>query len=142
MNELVLNNKENYFWQQINELEWYYLSYKYAYEANDALAEKLLEKYDNINDIVSLHNFVVEQREKVKNYINGFLRGCSFSEKNKYKLDDNGTWDLASHIVGMGKVTMDLVFRKPEIIFILQNIKVENFEYGFDKAIYDMNNFS
>ena len=143
MNELLLNNSnlkdDNYFWKQIDELKWYYLSKDYGYESNDALAEALMKMFSNINDVVSLQNFVVKQREIVKNYICGFLRGCPSYQKAKYKLSDDGTWDLASHIVGMGKVTMDLVFRKPEIIFILQDIRVENFEYGFDRAIYEMN---
>ncbi len=143
MNELELNDinikNDNYFWKQIDEIKWFYLANDFHKESNDAVSEYLLKKYNNINDIIELQNFVVKQREIVKNYIYGFLRGCPSYVKCKYKLDDDGTWDLASHIVGMGKVTMDLMFRKPEMIFILQDIVVENFEYGFDRAIFELN---
>lgn len=144
MNELESNNinmkNDDYFWKQIYEIKWFYLSNDFRYEANDVVSDFLIKKYNNINDIIELHNFIVKQREIVKNYIYGFLRACPSYEKKRYKLNDDGTWDLASHIVGMGKVTMDLVFKKPEIIFILQDIKNENFEYGFDKAIFELNN--
>ena len=142
MNKLELDNvnNNNYFWRQIDHIRWYYLANDFGREANDAVSEYLLKNYDNVNDIIELHNFIVEQREVVKNYICGFLRGCPSYKKSNYRLSDDGTWDLASHIVGMGKVTMDLVFRKPEIIFILQDIKVENFEYGFDRAIFEFSN--
>jgi hypothetical protein len=143
MNKLSLDNQNNknneYYWNQINNLKWFYLANDYKNEANDVLSEFLVKNY-TIEDIIELQNFIVKQREIVKNYILGFLRGCPSYEKAKYKLNSDGTWDLASHIVGMGKVTMDLIFRKPEIIFILQDIKVENFEYGFDSAIYELKN--
>ena len=64
--------------------------------------------------------------------ISGGIKNSSTSKSlingiDKYKLNEEETWDLASHIVGMGKVIMDLVLRKPEIIFILQNIKQANY---------------
>ena len=143
MNKLLLDNPNNrtddYYWNQINNLKWFYIANDYKNDANDVLANFLVENY-TIEDIVELQNFVVKQREIVKNYILSFIRSCPSYEKAKYKLSDDDTWDLASHIVGMGKVTMDLVFRKPELIYILQDIKVENFEYGFDGAIYELNN--
>lgn len=134
-----LNIGENYYWGIIEDMKWYYISRDYGYEANDKVAQYLIERKYTVEEIAKIHNFVVEQREIVKNFIYGFLRGCSKYEKEKYKLGDDGTWDLASHIVGMGKQMTDVVLGNPDLIFILQNIAQENFEYGFDKAIYELN---
>lgn len=151
MNELLSNNivnvpfvsninvTENYYWNIIEDIKWYYLSRDYGYEANDKVAEYLIERKYSVEEIANLHNFIVNQREIIKNFIHAFLRGCPKHEKEMYKLGDDGTWDLSSHIVGMGKQMMDLVLGNPELIFTLQKIKVENFEYGFDKAIYELN---
>lgn len=146
MNKLSSNNQndiqyyENMHWEVIDKIKWYYLARDYGNEANDKLAEFLIENNFSIEEIVELHNFVVKQREIVKNFISGFLRGCPSYLRERYKLSDDGTWDLASHIVGMGKQMMDVVLGNPDIIFVLQKIKVENFEYGFDKAMYEIQN--
>lgn len=149
MKELLSNNEEyiqfienqhNWYWKVIDNIGWYYLAKEYKDEASDKVSEFLVNNNLSIEEIANLHNFVVEKREIVKNFILSYLRGCPSYEKIKYKLNEEETWDLASHIVGMGKVIMDLVLRKPEIIFILQNIKQANFEYGFDSAIYKIQN--
>lgn len=139
-NELPIQNySEDYFWNIIDDIKWFYLTRDYGYEANDKVAQYLIEKQFSVDEISRLHNFIVKQREIVKNFIYGFLKGCPKYEKEKYKLGDDGTWDLASHIVGMGKQMTDVVLGNPDLIFILQNKKQENFEYGFDKAIYELN---
>lgn len=140
----IETNRYSWYWRVIDNIGWFYLARDYGKNAKDKVSEYLINNSFSIDEIIDLHNFIVSQREIVKNFIQGFLRGCNSEEKRKYRLNDDGTWDLASHIVGMGKVVMDLVFRKPEIIFILQNIKQENFEYGFDAAIYELqkDNFS
>lgn len=133
-----LNIGENYYWNIIEDMKWFYISRDYGYEANDKVAQYLIERNYTVEEISKIHNFVVEQREIVKNFIYGFLRGCPRHEKEKYKLNDDGTWDLSSHIVGMGKQMVDLVLGNPDLIFTLQKIKIENFEYGFDKAIFEL----
>lgn len=152
MNELLLNDEcfgnelpnniynDEWYWKVIENIKWFYLARDHGKEANDKVAEFLLENQFSINEIINIHNFVVRQREIVKNFIHGYLRGCPSYTKEKYKLGDDSTWDLASHIVGMGKQMVDLVLGNPELIFCLQNIKQENFEYGFDKAIYEIQN--
>lgn len=130
MKELSLNNIENNqyltqneMWGIINEIGWYYLARDYGSKANDKVAEFLLNKEYTVEEISEIKNFIVRQREIVKNFIHGYLKGSPKYIKEQYKLGDDSTWDLASHIVGMGKVMMDFILGHPELLIHIQKNK-------------------
>ena len=75
-----------------------------------------------------MQNFVVEKRKELQKAL-----------KDKIKdIGDDSFWDLCSHIVGLGESVYNLCLKYPEIARILIDDKVENFEYGFTKAVYDL----
>ena len=53
-------------------------------------------------------------------------------------LTNDELWDLCAHIVGLGDVMYYYVIDHPDIILMLKDDVRENFEYGFDKAIYEL----
>lgn len=141
MENLQLNNCEQFnFWDEINNLGWYWLTKNKNTNPNDELGVILVERY-SLDEIVELHNFVVRQRIQLKAFLEGYYKASSDEFKSKFKLSDDGLWDLCSHVVGLGQVMYDYVMDHPEIVLELQKDYTENFEYGFDKAIY-MINFS
>ena len=146
VNQYPFINEEERHWGEIEFLDWYGLCKQYGYNANDKLGEKLVElygdintdEYDSVSVISKLHNFVVGKRQKLQDFLRGYMKASPRSFTDKIKLGDDGFWDLCSHIVGLGKFMYNFVYEHPDIILYLQYIKQENFEYGFDKAILDI----
>ena len=66
--------------------------------------------------------------------------GEYFPERWQAWYTDDSLWDFSSHIVGLGEVMYNYVIDHPNCIIELQKDYVENFEYGFDKAIYEIEN--
>lgn len=155
MEESVLNNKKNYesvlneykinndklnYWKEIENLKWYWLTKKgFSNNPNDELASILVEKY-NLNEIIELHNFVVMNRIKLQSFLQGYYKSSPKEFKKQVKLSDDGLWDFSSHMVGLGEVMFNYVLDHPDSILELQKDYTENFEYGFDKAIYQIQN--
>lgn len=139
MNCNLLNgdNKPQNKWKMIEEIGWYWKSQSNL--PNDEVADYLMENYDT-NDIVELKNFVVRQRLKLQGFINGYTKAQPIEFSQKLNLSDDGLWDFSSHVVGLGEVMYNYVLDHPEIMLELRNDYVENFEYGFDKAIYEIEN--
>jgi hypothetical protein len=143
MNTLRLDNLkeqidfERQCWEHIDKIRWYFLSKYYGKEANDLVAKYCIENL-TLEEIPKLHNFIVNKRENISNFLNGYLKGMA-KDANKLTLSDDGFWDLCSHIVGLGEVMYEYVKTNPDVIFHLQKFKQENFEYGFDRAIYELN---
>lgn len=119
------NKKLN--WQLIEEINWGYLIQQFPNKPYDMVGTYCAENF-SLNETILLQNFVVEKRkelqEKLKNHIQG--------------IGDDSFWDLCSHIVGLGESVYNLCLKYPDIAKILIDDKVENFEYGFTKAIYDI----
>lgn len=133
------NNKLNY-WKEIESLKWYWLTKKgFSTNPNDELAAILLEKY-SLNEIVELHNFVVKNRIKLQYFLIGYFKSSPRDFKSQFKLSDDGLWDFSSHMVGLGEVMFNYVLDHPDSVLELQKDYTENFEYGFDKAIYEIQN--
>lgn len=142
MNTLQLNDNMNIIntdqWNIINEIKWYNNSKMYGKEANDMVAEYCISNL-TYEEIIELHNFVVDKRKELSNFLMGYLTGISKERRKELTVSDDGFWDLCSHIVGMGEVVFNLVKTYPYMIFDLQREAQENFEYGFDKAVYEIN---
>ena len=139
MENLVLlnnNNNDNFYWNIINNIRWYFLAREYGNTASEKVGEYLKEKLEK-EEIENLFNFVVDKRKFLQNRIYSFLSSLKKDERKKYKLGDDSTWDLSSHIVGMGETTYYYVLHHMEMILEYQNNFQENFEYGFDKALYE-----
>lgn len=134
-NSTNTDNLNDNYWRIIEEINWFDKSRNS--DRNSQVAEYLKRNF-TLDEICRIKNFVVKERCKVQGFIIGFLKNSSTETKKKFMLSDDGIWDLSAHIVGLGFNFVQLVFRCPEIIFALQNDKEENFEYGFDKAIYDL----
>ena len=134
MNKLQYHNtSEQEYWHLINQLNWYGLTLTNESEdAVELLGSKLSLMFTSVQDIFAFQNFVVNKRIELQSFIEGYCTG-----KNDGELfdDANSLWDLSAHIVGLGKVMFDYVKKQPSLLKLLQNDVVENFEYGFDKAI-------
>lgn len=132
------NGREDLLWGMIEDINWYTKSKHHNRDtANDEVKEFLVENY-TIDEIIELENFVVERREKLKGFVIGFIAATPTELKSNFKLDDDGIWDLCSHIIGMGRVMYSYVIDHPYMIFELQKDFVENFEYGFTAAVYEL----
>ena len=141
MENLNLNKNTNTItprkWQLIEEIGWYWKAKEET--PNDKVAKYLMENYST-NDIVELKNFVVRNRLKLQGFILGYCKSSPKEFRDRIHLSDDGLWDFSSHIVGLGEVMYNYVIDHPECIVELQKDYVENFEYGFDKAIYEIEN--
>lgn len=143
MNRLTLNdlNENNAYapksmWDKVNELGWYWKAKNES--ANDDLADELLARYNDVNDIVELQNFVVNCRTYIQGLITGYYKASPKDIREKLNMSDDGLWDLCSHIVGLGDVMYYYTIDHLDIVLELQKDVRENFEYGFDKAIYEL----
>ena len=143
MDTLMLNNlnENNVYapksmWEKVNELGWYWKSKNET--ANDDLANELLARYNDVNDIAELHNFVVDNRTYLQGVITGYYKASPQEVRDQLNLSDDGLWDLCSHIVGLGDVMYHYVIDHLDIVLELQKDYRENFEYGFDKAIFEL----
>ena len=123
-------------WDKINELGWYWKAKKDS--ANDDIAAELLSRYQDVNDIVVLQNFVVEARTYLEGLLTGYFKNSPQEIREEMDLTNDEMWDLCSHIVGLGDVMYYYVVDHPDIVLTLKNDVRENFEYGFDKAIYEL----
>lgn len=130
---LYLSERE--MWRKIEDLNWYDIS-KNAKDPNEEICKTLLKTYPKISDIEMLYNFVLEKRKKLLNYLNGYLKASPQHFKRSIILSDDGMWDFASHIIGLGEVMFKYVYDNPNVIIVMQEHKKENFEYGFNKAIH------
>lgn len=147
METFALNNSceqnlydESLMWSMVEDIDWYTKSKHHNRDtANDEVSEFLQENY-SLDEVIKLENFVVGKREKLKGFINGYLTASPSEIKKNFKLSDDGFWDLCSHIVGLGRVMYSYVIEHPYMIFELQKDFVENFEYGFTAAVYEMQN--
>lgn len=144
LNEYKIHDKKKIdklnYWKEIESLKWYWLTKKgFNNNSNDELASILVEKYD-LNEIIELHNFVVMHRIKLQSFLQGYYKSSPKEFKKQVKLSDDGLWDFSSHMVGLGEVMFNYVLDHPDSILELQKDYTENFEYGFDKAIYQIQN--
>lgn len=141
MKNLNLNENTNTItpskWKLIEEIGWYWKAKEET--PNDEVAKYLMENYST-NNIVELKNFVVRNRLKLQGFILGYCKSSPKEFRDRIRLSDDGLWDFSSHIVGLGEVMYNYVIDHPECIVELQKDYVENFEYGFDKAIYEIEN--
>lgn len=141
MENLNLNDNMNTItpskWRLIEEIGWYWKAKEET--PNDEVAKYLMENYST-NDIVELKNFVVRNRLKLQGFILGYCKSSPKEFRDRIRLSDDGLWDFSSHIVGLGEVMYNYVIDHPDCIVELQKDYVENFEYGFDKAIYEIEN--
>lgn len=135
-----IEQKELNCWREIESLKWYWLSSKNRqFNPNDELASILVSKY-SLNEIVQLHNFVVMHRIKLQSFLQGYYKSSPQEFRKQVKLSDDGLWDFSSHMVGLGEVMFNYVLDHPDSILELQKDYTENFEYGFDKAIFQIQN--
>lgn len=137
MENLSLNNcnnktKELNIWDLIENIDWYNITKNKHSNPNDMVADYLIQNL-TLDEIIKSFNKIVNLRYKMQ----GFIIGYAKSNKD-FQISDDGIWDLASHIVGLGYKVYNLVFDNPEMLPILNKSKKENFEYGFDKAIYEI----
>lgn len=126
-------------WKELESLEWYEKVKRYGNNANDKIAEILKSKYF-LDEIITLKNFAVEKRKALYHTLNGYLKASPQCVKKEFLLSDDGFWDFTAHVVGMGEVMYTYVYDHPEVVLLMQKDYQENFEYGFDVAIYDINN--
>ena len=129
MDRLKLNDNKKLPWRFIEDINWNYLSKTFPNQPYDKVGEYCKQHY-TLNEVILLHNFIVEKRQNLQDNLRQYIKGCG----------DDSFWDLCSHIVGLGESTYDLCLKHPEIAQVMADNKeyVENFEYGFTKATYDL----
>ncbi len=126
-NYKLTNKNKNLNWKLIEDINWGYLIKQFPQRPYDYVGEFCTENY-TLRETILLQNFVVEKRKELQKAL-----------KDKIKdIGDDSFWDLCSHIVGLGESVYNLCLKYPEIARILVDDKVENFEYGFTKAVYDL----
>lgn len=131
MSQLI--NAEQEYWYLINQLNWYALTMNNDSDvAVDLLGSKLSLMFNSVQDIAVFQNFVINKRIEMQSFIKGYILGSGDTDLFD---DDKSTYNLAAHIVGLGRVMFDYVKKEPSLLKFLQKDTVENFEYGFDKAI-------
>lgn len=128
MGNYILNNRnKNLNWKLIEEINWGRLTQKFPQKPYDKVGDYCVENF-TLREIILLQNFVVEKRRELQEKLQTHIKG----------IGDDSFWDLCSHIVGLGESVYNLCLKYPKIAEILIQDKVENFEYGFTKAIYDI----
>lgn len=133
--EYFENNEEAKMWDAISKMRWATISAEFYTKASDVIEEYLVRNYV-AKDIVKLHNFVVDKRKYLMNTLEDFL---DETEIDEYDVSDDTLWDLCSHIVGMGEEMFYFVIDNPSVIDKIIPTVVENFEYGFNSAIFRLN---
>lgn len=133
MNNLPFHRDEQEYWNLINQLNWYSLALtNISKDAVELLATKISLMFNSVQDVYAFQNWVVNKRIELQSFLKGYLMGT----QNQLLLNDAyALTDLSAHIVGLGRVMYDYVRKNPEFVEILQNDVVENFEYGFERAI-------
>lgn len=140
-NKLTNNKNEINYWNIINDIGWYELVNSENALQNENVKEYLIGFMD-VNFVSDFKNFVVDRRKEIQeNYL-------KFSQENNNEtsifISDDSLWDVTSSIIGMGKSSYELALKTPkfiEFIYQTKNYK-ENFEYGFDSAIYEINDLT
>lgn len=128
MGNYILNNiNKNLNWKLIEEINWGNLTKKFPQQPYDKVGDYCVENF-TLRETILLQNFVVEKRRELQEKLQTHIKG----------IGDDSFWDLCSHIVGLGESVYNLCLKYPKIAEILIQDKVENFEYGFTKAIYDI----
>lgn len=126
------------YWKEIESLNWYWISKRDStLNPNDELAEILMDSYD-VDEIIEMKNFVVKKRDILKYFLLGYFKSSPSDFKNKIKMSDDGLWDFCAHMVGLGEVMYNYVLDHPDSVVELQKDYIENFEYGFDIALYKL----
>lgn len=139
LNDVLTNEKkETNFWDIINDMNWYNVISSDTTLPNEHIKDYLIGFMD-VNFVSEFKNFVVDRRKEIQeNYLN--LRNNTDYQPSTFIGNDN-LWDVTASIVGMGKSTYEMALKTPqfvEFIYQTKNYK-ENFEYGFDAAIYEIN---
>lgn len=126
-NYKLLNSNKNHNWKIIEEINWSKIIEKYLQFPYDKVSEYLIENY-SLNEIINLERFFVNKRKELQNK----LKCCDIT------ISDDELWDLSAHITALGENVYDLCMKHHEIAKIIKNETVENFEYAFTKAIFDL----
>lgn len=129
-----LNDNETLFWQAVNDIDW-------SSDDNEYTMSQYLQLNFDVETITDMQRIECEKRNEMENFIKSYLKSLKEDEREKFTLDDEGIFDLASHIVGMGKTMYKYVKDNPNVIFHLQNNYKSCFEYGFDDAIFALNSY-
>ncbi len=126
-NYKLTNKNKNLNWKLIEDINWGYLIKQYPQHPYDYVGDYCVENF-TLRETILLQNFVVEKRRELQEKLQTHIKG----------IGDDSFWDLCSHIVGLGESVYNLCLKYPKIAEILIQDKVENFEYGFTKAVYDL----
>lgn len=126
-NYILLNNNKNHNWKIIEDINWAQLIKKYPQTPYDKVGEYLKENY-TLNEIINLEKFFIKKRKELQDV----LKNCKITNCN------DTLWDLSAHITALGENVYNLCMKYTEIAKIIKLDAVENFEYGFTKAVFDL----
>lgn len=128
-NYKLFNNNKNHNWKIIEEINWAKLIKKYPQTPYDKVGEYLKENY-TLNEIINLEKFFVNKRKELQNV----LKECNITISN------DELWDLSAHITALGENVYNLCMKYTDIAKIIKLDAVENFEYGFTSAVFELKN--
>ena len=116
----ILNETNNDKWDIISKLKWYWVA-KESPTPTETMGDIILKEYPSINEISNIKNFVVQQREKLQNMLNGYYMASPQFFKRQWNLDNEALFDFCGHIVGLGEVMYQYVYDHPDTVLMLQN---------------------
>ena len=142
LNDTLTNEKKEInYWDIINDMNWYNVITSNNTLPNEQIKNYLIG-YMDVNFVSNFKNFVVDRRKEIQqNYLR--LRNETDYQPSTF-IGDDSLWDVTASIVGMGKSTYEMALHTPqfiEFVYKTKNYK-ENFEYGFDAAIYEINDLT
>jgi len=113
---------ENFFWKAVGIINWEWLSANDKNVDKDMFKFKLLKKYDAK---------VWGQVKKVQTSKYCALKELLYSYDKDWRVNtsDDSTWDLCSHVVGLGREAYVEAFQNPESL--IERGRTRNYKENF-----------
>ncbi|MBR6516112.1 MAG: DUF4240 domain-containing protein [Bacilli bacterium] len=127
-------HNDSYFWDIIKDINWIDHMDDTDENPNEYVKNYLIGFLDD-EFVGEFLNFVVDRKKEIQDEYR------KYKKENNLPLycSDDAFWDVTSSIIGMGEECYKLALKTPEFIDFIYDTDnyFENFEYGFDSAIYE-----
>lgn len=135
-NEYENGKQEENYWEIINDINWQSVMKDTEENPNNHVKNYLIGFMD-VDFVSDFKNFVVDRRKEIQETYK------EYHEKtlgHSINFSDDSFWDVTASIVGMGESAYNMAIDTPSFVDFVYNSQNyhENFEYGFDAAIYEI----
>lgn len=119
---------EQLFWECVSDINWSWLSLNLDKVNKDVFKYKLLKKH-NIDTWLQVDKLQTKKYQALREFLK------SYDPEHRAGLGDDGTWDLCSHMVGLGRDVYIDAFRNTEDLINRARRRdfKENFGYWIPK---------